>query len=391
VHRIKARSSENASDALASEPNDARRSLRRTQIIGRSILSLVVLVILAAVIASFVPVNEYVIAPGKSFDVASLIAVPKSAARAHRGGVYLTDVNVISGRAIDYVLYAFNHDVQFLPVGEVSGTLSAADYNEEGVIDMVIARQAATVVALRSLGYSVHVRSAGVAIYAVLPGSPSSGRLRVGEVITAINSKATPSLSALRNALATLKPGSIARVRVHMISSSAASTVAITTGAFSNTRNGAACVTNAHASTRTPCLGISAPPSGEQFVAISGAPFPVTIDADGIVGPSAGLAFTLGLMQKLDRADLTGGLRVAATGTMSISGTVGDVGGVAQKTVAVRNANAQVFFVPKPEVAVAKAHAGTQLKVIGVANIAEALRALEHLGGRISRGASGGA
>jgi len=52
-------------------------------------------------------------------------------------------------------------------------------------------------------------------------------------------------------------------------------------------------------------------------------------------------------MQELDPADLTGGQKVAATGTMSMDGTVGDVGGVAQKTIAVRAAGASVFFVPR--------------------------------------------
>jgi PDZ domain-containing protein len=90
-------------------------------------------------------------------------------------------------------------------------------------------------------------------------------------------------------------------------------------------------------------------------------------------------------MEELDPADLTGGRKVAASGTMSIDGSVGDVGGVAQKTIAVRGAGASVFLVPPQEYSVAKAHAGGRLKVYSVSTIAQAVHILESLGGRIKR------
>jgi PDZ domain-containing protein len=122
----------------------------------------------------------------------------------------------------------------------------------------------------------------------------------------------------------------------------------------------------------------------EQEYRNVGLPYSVAIDSDGIIGPSAGLAFTLGLIEKLDPSDLTGGKRIAATGTMSIDGAVGDVGGVAQKTIAVRDAGASVFFVPIQEEAVAKAHAGPHLKILAVDDISEAIRDLKRLGGTLS-------
>jgi PDZ domain-containing protein len=94
-------------------------------------------------------------------------------------------------------------------------------------------------------------------------------------------------------------------------------------------------------------------------------------------------------MQELDPANLTGGRKIAATGTMSIDGTVGDVGGVAQKTIAVRGAGASVFLVPPQEYAVAKAHAGGHLKVYAVSTIGQAVHILESLGGRISKASTG--
>ena len=75
-------------------------------------------------------------------------------------------------------------------------------------------------------------------------------------------------------------------------------------------------------------------------------PFPIKINSDEIGGPSAGLAWTLGIINTLSGGHLTGGLTIAASGTIRPDGSVGDVGGVEQKTVAVERAGATVFFVP---------------------------------------------
>ena len=98
-------------------------------------------------------------------------------------------------------------------------------------------------------------------------------------------------------------------------------------------------------------------------------PFDVNINVGDIGGPSAGLALTLGLIDALSTGDLTGGHPVAATGTINLDGTVGDVGGVAQKTVAVRKAGAQVFLVPPQEYATAKDEAGS-MKIYSVSTLA---------------------
>ena len=95
---------------------------------------------------------------------------------------------------------------------------------------------------------------------------------------------------------------------------------------------------------------------------------------------------TLGIMDKLTAGRLTGGLTVAATGTMDEDGNVGDVGGVAQKTVAVENAGATVFLVPPPEYRVALSKATSSLHVYAVATLDQALSVLARLGGRVPAG-----
>ena len=92
---------------------------------------------------------------------------------------------------------------------------------------------------------------------------------------------------------------------------------------------------------------------------------------------------TLGIIDKLSSGRLTGGRIVAATGTIDQDGNVGDVGGVAQKTIAVERAGATVFFVPKVEFKTAESKATPQLHVYAVTNLDQVLRILKGLGGTV--------
>jgi PDZ domain-containing protein len=118
-------------------------------------------------------------------------------------------------------------------------------------------------------------------------------------------------------------------------------------------------------------------------------PFPVTIDTAGIGGPSAGLAFALTLIDELTPGELTGGQRVAVTGTIDVDGKVGAIGGLAQKASAVKQTGTKYFLVPASqsdaEIADARAVVGNQVTIIKVATLDEALAALTKLGGNADK------
>ena len=109
-------------------------------------------------------------------------------------------------------------------------------------------------------------------------------------------------------------------------------------------------------------------------------PFQVTVDSGAVGGPSAGLAFTLGIMDVLTPDSITGGHKVATTGTINADGTVGPVGGVHQKTIAVRESGAELFLVPSSEYDEAEKYAGS-LRVEKVDTVDDALRVLATIGG----------
>ncbi|WCD86703.1 putative protein YlbL [Streptomyces xanthophaeus] len=109
----------------------------------------------------------------------------------------------------------------------------------------------------------------------------------------------------------------------------------------------------------------------------------VDLNLADVGGPSAGLLFSLGIVDKLDGdgsgGDLTGGRTIAGTGTISPDGTVGAVGGVALKTQAAHRDGASVFLVPKAECSDAQSELPAGLKLVPVTSLSGAVDALRAL------------
>jgi PDZ domain-containing protein len=107
-------------------------------------------------------------------------------------------------------------------------------------------------------------------------------------------------------------------------------------------------------------------------------PLRITINAGGVGGPSAGLAFALDIMQELGR-NVAHGHKVAATGELALDGTVGPIGGVKQKTLGVREAGVDVFLVPAGDNAREARRYADGLRIVPVKNFPQALQALATL------------
>lgn len=109
-------------------------------------------------------------------------------------------------------------------------------------------------------------------------------------------------------------------------------------------------------------------------------PFDVGFTTEDIGGPSAGLAFTLTVLDVLTEGDLTGGANVVVTGTIDRQGNVGPIGGVKQKAYAARDADADLFIVPERNFDVARA-AVDDLRIESVATLDDALEIIAGFGG----------
>lgn len=119
----------------------------------------------------------------------------------------------------------------------------------------------------------------------------------------------------------------------------------------------------------TPYLGIGV---GKFY----SADFPITFTLESVGGPSAGLMFSLGIIDKLTPDDLTAGGHVAGTGTISPEGEVGPIGGIRQKLAGARDAGASLFLMPADHCAEAEGHVPDGLTVTPVQTLEEAVSAV---------------
>jgi PDZ domain-containing protein len=108
-------------------------------------------------------------------------------------------------------------------------------------------------------------------------------------------------------------------------------------------------------------------------------PFTVTIRIGQIGGPSAGMMFALGIIDKLSTENLTGGKFIAGTGEISASGTVSPIGGIQQKMIGARDAGATVFLAPAGNCSDTKGAVPAGLRVVKVSTLSGAISALQNL------------
>ncbi|MGH9007574.1 MAG: S16 family serine protease [Acidimicrobiales bacterium] len=352
----------------------------------RTITYGVVLLLVAAFVASRISLDYYVLSPGAAQSVGPLIKVPAQYAHPAHGRVLLTDVFVAPVSALQYLPDKLSGDDQLVPTNELTGgrDIPITELTPQGYLEMVQAKDAAKTAALRHLGYSVPEHAAGTVIVAVGTGTPSYGVLKVAQVVTAVNGTPTPDVCAFVRALSASGPGTTVRMSVQQNRFTP-------DGKFVP---GPAVTKTVPLVARPPGLpdqsGCPGVPASKGYLGVAvdtqqdfTYPFPITIQTPDIGGPSAGLAMTLGLLNTLSGGHLTGGRVVAATGTIAPGGAVGDVGGVAQKTVAVERAGATVFFVPGPELEAARSKAAGGLRVYAVNTLAQALAILGRLGGHV--------
>lgn len=367
------------SDATLSPPptRPARRSRWHWVVAGVALV-----LALAAVVADHVGLAYYAEVPGQAQPVTGLITVPAGQDHPVRGSLLLTDVGVEPVTALSYLFDLFGTATTLVPTSDLTGGLPTAEFDAEGTVEMQEAQATAEAVALRQLGYAVPERDVGVTLFAIIPGTPAYRSLQVGDVVTSVDGTPTTNPAALVAAIGQHRPGEVVDLQVGTVAHPTV-THQVQVALGSQRRGGVV----------HPILGIpysqAQDADGMGTQAVYSVPVPVTLRSDGIGGPSAGLAFTLGILDHLAGGDLTGGRIVAATGTMDPDGSVGEIGGLPQKTVAVERAHASVFLVPAAQVAQARAAAGPGLTVLGVTDLQQALTDLQRLGGHLGAAANG--
>lgn len=119
-----------------------------------------------------------------------------------------------------------------------------------------------------------------------------------------------------------------------------------------------------------------------QHIQPADSKYAISFEDTIIGGPSAGLILTLTIIDTLTQGDLTGGMKIAATGTIDRNGQVGEIGGIEQKVISTSEAGAKVFLVPKGNEAEARKKVKrlkSDMEIYGVSNLEEAMKLIASL------------
>ena len=339
-------------------------------------LSVIGVLILVVVVLGFVIHLPYVIiSPGAATPLDDQVVTVNGAPTYGNAGniLFLTvRVNNHDPTVWRVVTSMLDSDREVEKRSNVVGCLSDTENTTINARLMQQSQDSAKNVALTRLGYTVEADPPEVTVVEVCQGAPAYHRLRAGDRILAIDGQDVAEPADAVSLVQEHKPGEA--VEVTFARDGATMTTTIATGRSVN--KGRACDPIEGIATRgQACMGVTM----EPFVTYQ-FPIDVQIDTQTVGGPSAGLAFTLAIIDDLTEGDLTGGRRVAVTGTIAPDGTVGPVGGVEQKAITARHNDVGLMIVPKSELADAKRGAGS-VRVVGVDTVDEALAALERNGG----------
>jgi Lon-like protease len=319
--------------------------------------SLVLVAIAAALF--LLPSDDYLLLPDRARAVGPLVEIEGEKPSRDGGGIYFVAVDVRKASLFESLFPSVHEGSTLVPKEELLPPGVNEEARREGELRaMARSQQVAAAVALRRLGYDVKTTDVGVLVDALVAGSPSIGKLRPNDVIAAVDGKPVRTRSDLLRLVGAHDPGEEVRLVVRR----GAKRVPITLRAAADPDDPKRAV-----------IGVFV----EQAASIK-LPLKVKIDLGNVGGPSAGLAFALDVMEELGR-DVDGGRKVAATGEIELDGTVAPVGGVKQKTIAVRRSGIGVFLVPAGDNAEeARRHAGG-MRIVPVKSFQQALRSLATL------------
>jgi len=251
----------------------------------------------------------------------------------------------------DVIFAWFDKSKAVLPIDAIFPPDVSSDQREkEDTALMVNSQQDAIAAALSHEGYDV-VRGIQVAGFA--DESLAQGILQANDIIETVNGVAPKSVQQLRDIIAEVGAGNT--LTAHVLRNDESVDVVLTP--YTNDSGDVV-------------LGIGA---GLSF----DFPFDVTIRLDDVGGPSAGMMFALGILDKLTPGDINGGLNISGTGTIDPEGNVGPIGGIRQKLYGAQGIGSPYFLAPADNCDEVVGHVPDGLAVFAVSTLDEALSVLK--------------
>ena len=358
----------------------------RAHVFGTVLATMSFLIIGAVLVAMVWPLERYESAPGRAESVGERIRIPDEDVDVFPAENGIRFVTAMGTRVnpLQSFMGWIDPYVDVLTCEQRFGDCDPQLNREVQLGAMSTAKEISAYVALSRLGFDATLEEGPAQVAGFDPSlcpedSPATRACRtleVGDVVRSIeiigndggegDVITTDTLSQLAEALSTAKPGDIARLVVTSFDTDDERTAEVELVA--DPEEGRTLIGFIARDTRTVDL-----------------PFEIEIDTDRIGGPSAGLSFTLALIDALSEGELTPDGGVAVTGTIADDGSVGAIGLLLQKAIAVRQSGVKYFIVPvaqpEEEIEEARRVVGDDVEIIAVATLEEALSELVRLGG----------
>jgi Lon-like protease len=320
-------------------------------------------VLVAIIVAVVAPVPYVALLPGPTLNtLGGQSGKPLIQIRGHRtyptrGNLNMVTVSFLGGPGTHFNIFGAldawlsPHDA-VVPESEIfTPGQSSQQVAREDTEEMANSQQTATAAALCQL--NIPFRTADT-VQATVAGMPAAAALRPGDVITAVNGTPVTCRADAGRLIKARKPGSAVELTI------------LRHGATEHVRLVTANV-----------QGV--PEIGVEIVESFAFPFNVTFNIGEIGGPSAGLMFALGIIDKITPDNLAGGRFIAGTGEIEANGTVDPIGGIQQKMAGARAAGATVFLTPVANCPDTAGSVPAGLRLIKVSSLAGAIADLDAL------------
>ncbi|HEY7874397.1 MAG TPA: PDZ domain-containing protein [Actinomycetota bacterium] len=323
----------------------------------RYVIAGVVLIVLV-IAAFFVTLPMYYIyLPGPARDVETLVEIEGAKSYSSEGSLFLTTVTIdTTVTFVDLVKAGFDSQKAVVDSAAVNQGGSVKELKDQQQVEMSQSKLAARVVALGALGLGTPTGD-GAEVLETLQGGPAEGVLQPGDTIVELQGQDVQTTCDVSSIMRTVQPGEEVALTVER-DGKRTKLEAIET--VENDQDGSA------------LIGIRMRDLNFEFQPDVHARF----RTGRIGGPSAGLMFALGLYDRLTPDDLTGGRRIAGTGTIRCDGSVGPIGGVEEKIAGAEREGAELFLSPIADADAAK-RVATDLEVVPVATFDDAVEYLE--------------
>ncbi|MCT6923997.1 SepM family pheromone-processing serine protease [Metasolibacillus sp.] len=340
-------------------------------------LAIIVVALLMFSFLTLYKLDSYIMSPGSAYDVSEFVNVQNGDTE-DEGTFNLMTVSMMRATPLLYAVAFFNEHQEIMQLNTVrQKEEDEEEYNIRQLKLMTDSQFNALYVAFSKAGLDYNVTWKGVYVLNVLAGGAAEGIVKAGDEIVEVNGQRIQKQSELVEIISKAQKDDAVELVINRNNELLTKNVQLKEIPDSDGRVGLGIMF-------TESKSIKTDPK-------------VKINAEDIGGPSAGLMFTLEILNQLLDEDLTKGYAVAGTGEMNEDGTVGRIGGIERKVIAADRDGMEIFFAPDDEIttemrqynpkiesnyaaAVKTAEdIGTKMKIVPVKTVDDALAYLQAL------------